>query len=107
MNHTGWMGKSKHSKQEQFIVKHQHTLGDLAAEGFHDQGKGVLVVRKERGMKDFGVTYLPQNEFLKVTDMPGNGAKRFEATMAKYDPHKEFVLILHMQRKAQFFIWEK
>ncbi|MBW2012056.1 MAG: hypothetical protein JRI32_10620, partial [Deltaproteobacteria bacterium] len=59
------MKPKRKDKHLQFVEKNLDLLSYKAAQGFDNQGKGVLIVRKIPGSNDINSTYLCADEILE------------------------------------------
>lgn len=104
------MKSKRKDKHLQFVEKNLDLLSYKAGEGFVRQGKGVLIVRKVPGSNDINSTYLSADEILKDLAPSSDTSKESESfqtlkrSLEVYDPESQFVLILHMKRKAKIFL---
>jgi hypothetical protein len=102
--------KRKKDKHLQFVEKNLDLLSHKAAEGFVNQGKGVLIVRKIPGSNDINSTYISADEILKDLELASDTSQENETlqtlkrSLEVYNPETQFVLILHMKRKAEMFL---
>lgn len=104
------MKPKRKDKHLQFVEKNLDLLSHKAGEGFVNQGKGVLIVRKIPGSNDINSTYISADEILKDlapasdTSQESESLQTLKRSLEVYDPETQFVLILHMKRKAQIFL---
>jgi len=104
------MKPKRKDKHLQFVEKNLDLLSHKAAEGFVNQGKGVLIVRKIPGSNDINSTYLSADEILKDlgtasdTSQESESFQTLKRSLEVYNPESQFVLILHMKRNAKIFL---
>jgi hypothetical protein len=104
------MKPKRKDKHLEFVEKNLEILTLKAAEGFHNQGKGVLIVRKVPGSNDINTTYIFTDEILRTFNSPSDTSpvsKSFQTlkkSLEGYNPETQFVLILYMKNQAKIFV---
>ena len=100
-------------KHLQFAKKNLELLFKKATEGFRDEGRGVLVARKNPGSSDIDTGYIFSDKILQALEPASKtpaARKSFEAlkeALEVYNPEGQFVLILHMKGKAKTLLMDK
>ncbi len=100
-------------KHLQFAKKNLELLFKKATEGFGDEGRGVLVARKNPGSSDIDTGYIFSDKILQALELASKtpaARESFEAlkeALEVYNPEGQFVLILHMKGKAKTLLMDK